>query len=482
MTSQWAIECTDFSFTYPEAEFSLHTLTWKIAEGSFVLLRGKTGSGKTTLLKCLVPALAPQGQSDGVLQLFGQPPAKLSLREACSLIGYVPQNPEASIVCQTVLAELAFGLENLGVSQETMSKRIAEIAAFFAMESWINQETATLSGGQKHIVALASVLVMRPKVLLLDEPLAQLDPVAQKSFASLLFRINKELGTTIVVATHDPYTLAPYASEAVTLSSNGVIPTPLDTFALRPWTPPVKICHFEHDEAFLTREVWFRYDKSSPWILQGMETQSFVGQSIALIGGNGAGKTTYLQLVARLLKPQVGKVKNHFATCQAYLPQNPQMILVCDSVEDELREWQISAGYSDEALDKMLDLLELSNKRTLHPMDLSGGEQQKLALGKLLLTQPALLILDEPTKGLDYETKFLITHLLQQTQQRGTTILMATHDLACAAYLADHMWLLFDGRLVCDEPPHDFLRDTMLYQAYEDPFTQAIDAMRFGDK
>lgn len=480
MISSSAVQFEDYSFAYAPEGFSLASFNWEVGEGSFTLLLGKTGSGKTTLLKTMVPALAPTGESFGDLKLFGRPIAEYSLREACTLVGYVPQNPEASLVCQTVISELVFGLENLGVDSSEMAKRLAEVVAFFGMESWIHQEIATLSGGQKHLVALAAVLVMRPKLLLLDEPLAQLDPVAQKTFASLLFRVNKELGITIVVATHDPYTLAPYASEAVSLSSDGVSSVPLETLSLTPWTPPTRMtqrfCN-EGEEVLTTNDLWFRYEKTSPWVLQGLQSRCNASQCVALLGSNGSGKTTYLQLVASMLKPSLGKVRNRLAHIQAYLPQNPQALLVCDSVLEELQEWQVSAGYCDEDIDAMLERLELSERREAHPMDLSGGEQQKLALGKLLLARPKLLILDEPTKGLDYEAKLTLLQLLLGAQQEGTTLLLATHDLTFAACLADRLWLLFDGQIARDEAPDTFFEDAIFYKLYQDPFTHAIDAM-----
>lgn len=481
MTPPYAIRFQDFSFSYPQAAFTLGPLDWSVREGAFALLLGKTGSGKTTLLKCLVPALAPRGNTSGSVELKGRTLNTYTPQEACSVVGYVPQNPEASIVCQTVIAELAFGLENLGINSVEASKRIAEIVAFFGMESWIHQETATLSGGQKQTLALAAVLVMRPSILILDEPLTQLDPVAQKTFASLLFRVNKELRITIVVATHDPFTLAPYATEAVTLSSSGIAPVSLDTFSLKPWRPPAKPAYSQQEEVIAVKNAWFRFDRQSPWVLQGAQSVCQKGQCIALIGSNGAGKTTYLQLVAQVLKSTLGKVKNRLKDNQAYLPQNPHMLLACDSVVEELQEWQAGAGYTNEALESMLATLELEDKKTLHPLDLSGGEQQKLALGKLLLLQPELLLLDEPTKGLDYETKTLVTRLLMKALRQGTTIIMATHDLACAAYLADRIWLLFDGRITSDAAPQDFFTDTIFYQAYEDPYTHALDTLEFDE-
>lgn len=484
MTDICALQLQNFSFAYPKEGFCLSNLTWKVTEGSFTLLLGKTGSGKTTLLRCFAPALTPHGNKTGSIELYGRLPEAYSLREGCSLVGYVSQNSEASIVCHSVLAELAFGLENLGVGPANMAKRIAEIVAFFGMESWIHQETATLSGGQRQQLALAAALVMRPKLLLLDEPLAQLDPVAQKTFAALLQRVNRELGVTLVVATHDPYTLASYATEAVALGSQGLENMPLGEFALKPWDPPSKPTSSrtgisQTEKAFEANEAWFRYDKVSPWVLQGVQSSCSSGECIALLGSNGAGKTTYLQLIAQLLKPTIGTVRNGCSACQAYLPQNPAMLLVCDSVSEELQEWQNGAGYSNEAIDEMLDTLQLQDKLSVHPLDLSGGEQQKLALGKLLLTQPKLLILDEPTKGLDWTAKVQITHLLFEAQRSGTTIVMATHDLACAAAVADRIWLLFDGEIISSEKPQDFFRDTVFYRLYEDPYTKALDSLEW---
>lgn len=480
MSNSYAINCQNFSFAYPRESFTLAPINWQVVCGSLTMLLGRTGSGKTTLLKSLVPALAPRGEKQGGLELFGCPLEDYGHQEACSMVGYVPQNPEASIVCHTVLAELAFGLENLGLSQSEMTRRIAEITAFFGMEPLIHKETALLSGGQRQMVALASVLVMRPKLLLLDEPFSQLDPVAAKTFAGLLFRINKELGITIVVATHDPSILAPYASEAVMLSATGIAPQPLEAYRFTSWCPPVKVKQEGSEEVVSVREAWFRYEKASPWVIRGATDQLCEGQAVVLVGSNGAGKTTHLQLVAGIQKPILGKVKNRLSGRQAYLPQNPSEVLVCDSVKEELQEWQNSAGYSSESIDKMLARLNLTDRQDLHPMDLSGGEQQKLALGKLLLTNPSLLLLDEPTKGLDWETKLSVVRLLKQAQQEGVTILAATHDMACAAVLADRIWLMFDGQITSDESPADFFNEAIFYQLYQDMFTHAVDEGALG--
>lgn len=182
--------------------------------GAFQLLVGATGSGKTTLLRNCKPSIAPHGECAGELAVFGQPVSQLDDRQSASLVGYVSQNPENQIVCDTVWHEVAFGLENLGTPQDAMRRRVAEVAHFFGIEPWFRRQVSELSGGQRQIVTLASALALRPSLLLLDEPTAQLDPVAEKRFLHALFRINRELGITVVVSTHNPEAMAEYATEA----------------------------------------------------------------------------------------------------------------------------------------------------------------------------------------------------------------------------------------------------------------------------
>ena len=220
-----AVRAQGFAFTYPDAPArTFGPLDWRVAEGSFTLLLGATGCGKTTLLRCLKPTLAPAGAQEGALEVLGRAPAAFGAAEGAAQVGYVAQNPENQLVCDTVWHELAFGLENVGLGQDAMRRRVAEVAHFFGIEPWFRASVADLSGGQQQMVNLAAVLALQPRLLVLDEPTAQLDPVAEKNFLHALFRVNRELGITVVMATHAPEATAPYATDLVELANGQVRP------------------------------------------------------------------------------------------------------------------------------------------------------------------------------------------------------------------------------------------------------------------
>lgn len=212
-----AIEVRGLSFAYPGAEAPvLEGLDWRVSQGAFALLVGGTGSGKSTLLSLLKPEIAPAGERTGDARVLGENVADMDVRASAERVGYVFQDPENQIVCETVWHEMAFGLENLGMSRDEMRRRVAETSYFFGLEDWLHRDTDTLSGGRKQLLSLAAVLALRPRVLLLDEPTSQLDPVAEKNFLHALFRVNRELGCTVVVATHQPRPMLEYATCACT--------------------------------------------------------------------------------------------------------------------------------------------------------------------------------------------------------------------------------------------------------------------------
>ena len=517
----FALEACNFSFQYPDATAGIGPLEWRVEQGAFQLLVGATGSGKTTLLRCCKPAIAPAGEQAGMLAFFGCPVVDLSERESAEAVGYVSQSPENQIVCDTVWHELAFGLENLGLPPNEMRRRVAEVAHFFGIEPWFRRAVSGLSGGQKQMVTLASVLALQPRVLLLDEPTAQLDPVAEKNFLHALFRVNRELGITVVVATHAPESMAPYATDAVELRAGKVEVVPLERFAPRTWnTPDAGRDNAAGSHAFTTisvgqgfypcrqqsltnrsataerqgqspcppnqpgnsqgastpaislHDVRFRYRREDDWVLRGLDLDVLSGSLHALVGGNGCGKSTLLRVVAGVLRPERGRVTNTLAASQAFLPQDPKALFVCDSVADELREWQRACGYADTDIREMLTRFNLADRTTNHPYDLSGGQQQLLALAKLLLTNPRLLLLDEPTKGLDAPSKLLVARELTTRAAAGTTVLMATHDLAFAALVAHTATMLFDGEAVSTEPSPAFFAHNLFYRPTEDAFTR----------
>lgn len=473
-----AIDMDGFAFAYPDHFQVFDPVDWHVAKGSFTLLVGATGSGKTTLLRSLKPEIAPVGRQTGSIAVGGRPLDAWTARESAAGIGYVAQSPENQIVCDTVWHELAFGLENLGVAPDAMRRRVAEVAHFFGIEPWMRRATADLSGGQKQMVNLAGVLVMQPKLLLLDEPTVQLDPVAEKNFLHALFRINREIGLTVVVATHAPEVMVDYATDCFEIGPGGIAEVALarfatrgeESFEARPGPRPVK--GDAPRTVIEVRDVYFRYAKEADWVLRGIDIAVGRGNVHALVGGNGSGKSTLLRLGAGSLSQERGSVHNGLADRQALLPQDPRALFVCDSVVEELREWQRRCGYDDDAVARIAHRFGLSDMLDRHPYDLSGGQQQKLALAKVLLTDPDLLLLDEPTKGLDARSKCDAAETLIALAHEGKTIVLVTHDLAFVSRVADTVSMLFDGQVACTEPVGDFFAGNLFYRPEPDGFTR----------
>ena len=528
-----AIEVRGLSFAYPGAEAPvLEGLDWRVSQGAFALLVGGTGSGKSTLLSLLKPEIAPAGTRSGELRVLGEPVADMDVRASAERVGYVFQDPENQIVCETVWHEMAFGLENLGVSRDEMRRRVAETSYFFGLEDWLHRDTDTLSGGRKQLLSLAAVLTLRPRVLLLDEPTSQLDPVAEKNFLHALFRVNRELGCTVVVATHQPRPMLEYATCAYRIeggrvrevadiaslghreglfsgevsgwgasrrAKNGIFSTvgdqqgSLDPRADAPGVKkglkPDKSAEFEEQllpqdgsevpsradgcrifpkmyagSATTLAGSWFRYDRASGWVLRGLDAAFLAGAVHAIVGGNGCGKSTMLSILAKTVKLQRGRMVRGAASA-ALLPQNPKALLVAETVRDELMEWASTCGYGEDMARERAVSLGLAGLGERHPYDLSGGQRQLLALAKLRLIGPELLLLDEPTKGLDLASRRIIARALRDHAKAGGTVIMATHDLDFAEQVADDVAMMFDGEIACMEPPADFFADNVFYRA-----------------
>lgn len=528
-----AIEVRGLSFTYPGAEaLVLDGLDWSVPQGAFALLVGGTGSGKSTLLSLLKPEISPTGECAGELFVLGESAADMDVRASAERVGYVFQDPENQIVCETVWHEMAFGLENLGMSRDEMRRRVAETSYFFGLEDWLHRDTDTLSGGRKQLLSLAAVLALRPRVLLLDEPTSQLDPVAEKSFLHALFRVNRELGCTVVVSTHQPRPMLEYATYAYRIeggrvcevadiaslghreelfsdevsgwgasrrAKNGVFSSAsgqLGSLDPRTGAPGAekglksdKSGEFEaqilpQDDSGASSRAggcrilpkmhagsattlagsWFRYDRASGWVLRGLDAAFSAGAVHAVVGGNGCGKSTMLSVLAKTVKLQRGHMERGAASA-ALLPQNPKALLVAETVRDELMEWASTCGYDEAVARERAASLGLSGLDGRHPYDLSGGQRQLLALAKLLLIGPELLLLDEPTKGLDLTSRRIIARALRDHAEAGGTVIMATHDLDFAEQVADDIAMMFDGEIACMEPPTDFFADNVFYRA-----------------
>ena len=465
-----AIEVRSLSFSYPGADAAvLEGLDWSVPQGAFALLVGGTGSGKSTLLSLLKPEISPAGECTGELRVLGESVADMDVRASAERVGYVFQDPENQIVCETVWHEMAFGLENLGMSRDEMRRRVAETSYFFGLEDWLHRDTDTLSGGRKQLLSLAAVLALRPRVLLLDEPTSQLDPVAEKNFLHALFRVNRELGCTVVVATHQPRPMLEYATCAYRIEGGRVCEVvDLASLGSREGLLALDSCWPAQvaatSAAAAIREGWFRYDRASGWVLRGLDAAFSAGAVHAVVGGNGCGKSTMLSVLAKTVKLQRGHMERG-AGSAALLPQNPKALLVAETVRDELMEWASTCGYDEAAARERAASLGLSGLDGRHPYDLSGGQRQLLALAKLLLIGPELLLLDEPTKGLDLASRRIIARALRDHAKTGGTVIMATHDLDFAEQVADDIAMMFDGEIACMEPPTDFFADNVFYRA-----------------
>ena len=460
-----ALAYDDVTFRYPGSRGDvLSGVSMAVPAGAFALLVGGTGSGKSTLLSLAKPQIAPAGDRAGQVCVFGRPVDDLDGAEACE-VGYVFQDPDNQIVCDSVWHEMAFGLENLGTPQGEMRRRVAEASYFFGMGPWFHSDTDALSGGRKQLLALASTLVMQPRVLLLDEPTAQLDPIAARNFLHALFRVNRELGCTVVVATHEPELMADYATCAFELV-DGAVGAVEDLGRFKCEATLAErgaLCDANAPAAVSARGAWFRYGRDDDWVLRGLDLEVRQGEVHALVGGNGCGKSTLLALITGTRRAQRGEVRSAISA-KAMLPQDPKALFAEERVDEELMEWAHIGGYGADEVQAMMGELGLADRADLHPYDLSGGQRQMLALGKLLLVHPRLLLLDEPTKGLDRTARERVAGMIEAARRDGVTVIVSTHDLAFVRRVADRVSLMFDGELACTEPVGEFFRNNLFYR------------------
>ncbi|MFD2306095.1 ABC transporter ATP-binding protein [Enterococcus termitis] len=519
------LEIKNLSFQYAGSEQKcLDDISLSITKGDFVLICGASGSGKTTLLKMLKPQLSPAGIKTGDIYLDQKNLTLVSEHFSSSKIGYVMQNPENQIITDTVWHELAFGLENLGLSSFEIKGRIAEMANFLGIQELMDTRTADLSGGQKQLLNLASVLVMQPDMLILDEPTTQLDPIAAQNFVDVLVRLNREMGLTILLAEHgleSVFALAdkvvlldqgqlifaeePRAvSAAITTKTQGIdrfllsLPSALQIYhalALKDQVPLTVIegkrflaRHFskssqptlEKKELSKTQKTslelkncWFRYEKNGSDILAGVDMTLNEGEIFSLVGANGTGKTTLLKVIASIHHCYRGKLTLFQQAIKksqhkiGYLPQSPEMVFVKDSVLEDYQNYLQGQGLDEkQQLEKIVSiaaLLDMTDKLKQHPFDLSGGECQRAALGKVLLADPSVLLLDEPTKGIDNYAKKQLIQLLKELAGKGKTILVVTHDLDFAAELSDRCGLFFQHNLLTTANPKEFFSKHAFY-------------------
>lgn len=513
----------DLTFQYPGAARPvLDHVELSLRRGEYLVLCGRSGSGKTTLLRHLKTVLTPHGLRSGGIFFNGEPLSEISLGRQAEKIGFVMQDPEDQLVTDKVWHELAFGLESLGVDANTMRLRVAEMASYFGIQDWFHRDVAQLSGGQKQLLNLASIMAMQPEVLILDEPTSQLDPIAAADFLNTVRKINLELGTTILITEHrledvfpgadrvavmdagkllicdtpgnvgrflheanDPMFAALPAPVRAFYGSGGAGECPLTVREGRQWLEktfdgrevslpelPVPETGLEAaPPALRVREGWFRYEKNSPDVLRGLNLQIPKGSISAIVGGNGAGKSTTLKVLCGICKLYRGRAeligkplgaysnKELYHGCVAMLPQDPKSLLVKQTLLEDLREMDRDEGT---ILDRAR-LCQVEHLLSANPRDLSGGEQQRAALCKVLLTRPKLLLLDEPTKGMDSFFKQRFARLLEGMKAEGITILLVSHDVEfCAAY-TDFVHMFFDGQIVGSGEPKSFFGGNSFY-------------------
>ena len=528
------LQVENLTFTYPDGKKpALSNVSFAVSEGSFTVLCGASGCGKSTLLHLLKKELAPFGKKSGNIRFAGTDYESLDSRVSASQIGILMQDPDSQIVTDVVWQELAFALENLGTDRAVIRTRVAEMATYFGIEGWYHKRTGELSGGQKQLLNLASVMTLNPRLLLLDEPTAQLDPIAAGNFLSMLERVHRELGVTVLIAEHRLEDILPMADRVLVLSDGELsLDGTVDSLeniireghpllagmpaASRLWklfgTPggmPLSVTEgramlrtvcgdsaenatrkqFQSnpEEAPLRKnpetaaslsEIYFRYERNGKDVLRDCSLEIHTGEHFCLLGGNGSGKTTLLHILAGVLKPYAGTGKVFGKKLSAYrsgeladgivalLPQNPKDVFVTECVKED---WLLACKTTvpeerrEAFIKETAELLGAAHLADCHPYDLSGGEQQKAALVKVLLRKPKLLLLDEPTKGLDARYKEELLTVLKKLKDESVTILTVTHDLDFAAVSADRVGLCFDGGVTAIKPTHEFFTENAFY-------------------
>lgn len=497
------LSCKDLSFKYSGSSAeTLSCVSFSVKASQVALIAGKTGSGKSTLLKLLKKEISPLGESNGEIRICKKAQIELSTLESSQNIAYVSQDPDSQIVTHTVAAELAFGLENLGAESSEILGRVGEMSAYFGLQDIYNKQTDELSGGQKQLCSLCAAVIRSPKILLLDEPVAQLDPIGAEKIFDLLRRINIELGTTIIIAEHDPRKIFEFCDKVILLDGGraksfdtktdfvkavrhesalrGYIPAcaravlPLgniaftvkdakrileNTFGTRAEEPvSAESSKSEKEPAIQAKGVYFRYSKDDRDVVSGLDVRVNQGEIFAIVGSNGCGKTTMLKLLGGILKPWQGKLKIFGKSIKGFkgtdlyreniavLPQNPCDLFISQTVREDL-ERTLENSEENSVYQSLCEHFEITGLLESHPYDLSGGEIQKCAMVKLLLTSPRILLLDEPEKGLDPQARCKLGETLTKLKAQGKTVLLATHDLEFAAKYADSCGLFFDGRL-----------------------------------
>lgn len=518
----------NLSFVYPKRENkALDNINITVNQGEFITLCGKSGCGKTTLLRLLKTSLSPYGKSSGKIYFNGKKLSETDSKDQASKIGFVMQACDNQIVTDKVWHELAFGLESLGYSTPEIRTRVSEMASFFGIQTWFHKKVTELSGGQKQLLNLASVMILEPSVLILDEPTSQLDPIASQEFLCTLEKINRELGITVILSEHRLEDAFPISDRVIVMDNGKIIadakpqkvgeilkkqnhdmymalPVPMRVYGEiegdfeypitvrdgRVWLERYSENHTLNSSfvpksdsiangktVIEIKDVFFRYEKDLPDVIKGLNIKINEGELFAVVGGNGTGKTTALSLISGLNKPyrgeilingeNISRVKNLYNGVMGVLPQNPQSVFVKKTVYLDLLEIlsdrKMSKDEKEERVKNISELCRIENLLDCHPYDLSGGEQQRAALAKVLLMSPQILLLDEPTKGLDAYFKRIFADVISDLKTNGVTVVMVSHDIEFCAEYADRCAMFFDGNISSVGVPRDFFTGKNFY-------------------
>ena len=516
----------NLSFTYPESKKqAIKNINLTINQGEFIVICGKSGSGKSTLLRMLKPELTPHGTKEGKIKFFDSD--EFSLRSSAEKIGFLMQNTEYQAVTHSVRTELAFGLENLGLDSKTIRLRIAEISSYFSLENIIDKKIAELSGGQKQMVCLASILAMHPDVIIFDEPTSQLDPMTAEALLNTIHKLCKENGITVIITEHRLENLIPIADRVVVMDDGEIIsdtspraieselitdndfvlsavPTsmrlhselklkssvPLNVAEGRQMlsslfsekekytVPDNKKSDIKAEVAIEVKDLWFAYDKSR-YVLNGLDLKIKKGSFLALLGANGAGKTTALSLISGTLTCKQGKIKlfdkpiNKYKADELYgktigvLPQKCESLFGGYTVREDLDK-SLTKSVPDkkarkERIDEAISFCEITDLLDRHPYDISGGELQRVALCMVLLKNPQILLLDEPTKGMDNLFKKQFAKKIKELNNSGITVVMVSHDTEFCAEYCDECALIFDGMCALQDETTKFFSQNFFY-------------------
>ncbi len=506
------IEFRKVSYTYPKSQTpALRGLSLEIPEGSFVLVIGPSGAGKSTFLRTL-NGLVPRfygGRWSGSLRVAGLDPVEVGPEGMAEAVGFVGQDPEAHFVAETVEQELAFTLENFGVPRPLMRKRVEEVLDQLKLSALRHRRIETLSGGEKQRTAIASVMTLQPKVLVLDEPTSQIDPQGAEEVLTLLRQLNEDLGLTVVVSEQRLERVAQYADYILAFPGSGEPPVwghPRDVLAEVDYVPPLVALgkalgwqplpltqkearkfasgisipeNGSHDTppkgevAVRLEKVHFGYSDED--VLRGISLEIRYGEVLALMGRNGVGKTTLLKLVVGLLKPRKGQIErwaggarlgdslDEIIQVVGYVPQDPTAIFFSDTVREEIAFTLGQHGLPTAPPKAIVDALALEHVLDRYPRDLSGGEKQRAAIAAMTAHDPDVILMDEPTRGLDYLIKEELTNFLRSKAAEGKAVVMATHDTELVGKCADRVVILGNGEIVADGPVREVMTGSMVF-------------------